>query len=337
MVGVFGDRHEPIGRRYDELASRPRPSGEGGEEGDRIVEVLDHLEAENEVEALHHVVEAREILGAILEPRLRVAGSRDRDRLRAVDADHARGDLRQHGGAVPLAATRVEHRSLHCARVRPTIGCQVALEVDGEVVSYPRKALARERHGARLSREPRVSSRMAETRAAALSQSNSDAMRSAAAPSRARNAGSPSTRARACARAATSPGGTRSPVSPSRTASRSPGASVVTAGVPHAAASSTVRPHPSFSEAEAITCEVWRRRTFSSSLTKPRSSTRSPMPRAMTRARTASVPVPVPATTRRTPGSSAMASTSSSIRLYGSTRPSASTVGTEASDCAPGW
>jgi hypothetical protein len=83
------------------------------------------------------------------------------------------------------------------------------------------------------------------------------------------------------ARAGTSPWGTRTPVSPFRTESRSPGASLATVGVPHPAASRFAIPHPSLGEVRTWTQERRNSSSFSASDTNPsKTATSIPQPQA---------------------------------------------------------
>src|SRR5439155_397977 len=72
------------------------------------------------------------------------------------------------------------------------------------------------------------------------------------------------------ANARSSPCGTRNPVSPWRTDSRSPGLSEASAGVPHAAASTLEMPHPSFWLGSTTAHARRSKRRFSASGTNPR-------------------------------------------------------------------
>ena len=101
----------------------------------------------------------------------------------------------------------------------------------------------------------------------------------------------------------TSPCGTRNPVSPWRTVSRSPGLSEASAGVPHAAASTLEMPHPSLGLGSTTAHAERSRRRFSSSDTKPRNRTApsSPSCRARRSSRGRSSPVPAISSTTSGP------------------------------------
>ena len=67
---------------------------------------------------------------------------------------------------------------------------------------------------------------------------------------------------------------------PARTESRRPGLSEAIDGVPQAAASMIVMPHPSLGDGKTFAHAVRKSRSFSSSLTKPRNRTASDCPAA---------------------------------------------------------
>src|SRR5678815_1132192 len=111
--------------------------------------------------------------------------------------------------------------------------------------------------------------RCASVSRAAASQVSPSAKCRPAAPSRSTSAGSLASSTIRAARAPTSPCGTRYPLCPWRTESRSPGLSEATLGVPHAAASTTVIPHPSLGEGNMFAHVERNSRSFSASLTNP--------------------------------------------------------------------
>lgn len=138
MIGVLRDRHEAVRRRDEQLAAGRRPLDELAEEATRIGEVLDHLEGHDEVEALADRAELRHVERAEREIAQAMPRGCDRDRLGAVDRHDAVRVPRQQRRAVSLAASDVEHALPRSAGGREPVGCQVALEIDGEVAAGPR-------------------------------------------------------------------------------------------------------------------------------------------------------------------------------------------------------
>ncbi len=107
----------------------------------------------------------------------------------------------------------------------------------------------------------------------------------------------------------------RRPVSPSTIDSGSPPTAMATLGVPHAAASITVRHQPSAEEAVMFTHARWNSSSFFSSLTWPCMSTREPSPRSAISCSSASRWSPSPAISSVASGICSSTSSSSSIRL----------------------
>ena len=87
-----------------------------------------------------------------------------------------------------------------------------------------------------------------------------------------------------------------------RTLSRRPGLSEAMDGVPHAAASTTVIPHPSLGEGNTFAHAPRNSDTFRSSLTKPRKVTASCCPSRTTRRSSSGRKSPVPAMSSRRSG-----------------------------------
>jgi len=110
---------------------------------------------------------------------------------------------------------------------------------------------------------------------AARSHVNVSAKRRPALPNESTTSRDPAMRRIAAAIARASPCGTRKPVSPSRTLSRMPGELEATTGVPQAAASMLVIPHPSLGEANSSDQARRSNATFWASSMKPRNRTRA--------------------------------------------------------------
>ena len=112
---------------------------------------------------------------------------------------------------------------------------------------------------------------------------------------------------------------------PSRTESRSPGESEASDGVPQAAASITVMPHPSFGEGNTFATAPRKSASLVASSTKPRKRTASPSPRvaASASSRGRSSPLPAMSSVRsgRWRRASSSARNSSSTPLYRLMRP----------------
>src|SRR5262249_38701451 len=115
------------------------------QEAGGIRQVLDHLEAHDEVEALAERIERVEVERLVAEVRRRVAARGDARGFEPVDADDPARRPREERRAVALAAAGVEHAAAGRLRRGPAVGREVALHVDGEVAAVGAgETLARE-------------------------------------------------------------------------------------------------------------------------------------------------------------------------------------------------
>src|SRR5262249_14839637 len=146
--------------------------GEAREEPGGIGQMLDHLEADDELEAFLQLRQPRDVEYPELERGTTVVLRRDPDRLGAIDGEHAARHLRKEGGAVAFAAAHVEHRPSRRVRGREAIRRQVPFAIDGELGLDGGQALAREERRAHEwlpSRRPRASLAKARTPASGSS------------------------------------------------------------------------------------------------------------------------------------------------------------------------